>query len=69
VKAVVPLRVDIRDPSGRDAEFTGYYGAKDGQLRIRLDFAANDQAGAWQIRARELASRLAGECYVRVERR
>lgn len=69
VKAVVPLRVDIRDPSGRDAEFTGNYGAKDGQLRIRLDFAANDQPGDWQIRARELASRLAGEYYVRVERR
>lgn len=69
VKAVVPLRVDIRDPSGRDAEFTGYYGAKDGQLRIRLDFAANDQPGAWQIRVRELASRLAAEHYIEVERR
>ena len=69
VKAVVPLRLDIRDPSGRDAEFTGYHGAKAGQVRIRLDFAANDQAGAWQIRARELASRLVGECYVQVQPR
>ena len=43
--AIIPVRVDIRDPSGRDAERTGYYGAKDGRLELKLDLAANDQSG------------------------
>jgi hypothetical protein len=54
--AVIPLRVDIRDPDGRVAERTGWYGAKDGVLDLQLDFAANDLPGAWEIRVRELAS-------------
>ncbi|MBM4154972.1 MAG: hypothetical protein FJ221_08060 [Lentisphaerae bacterium] len=56
VDAVIPLRVDIRDPDGRVAERTGWYGAKDGVLELQLDFAANDLPGAWEIRVRELAS-------------
>jgi len=54
--AVIPLRVDSRDPDGRVAERTGWYGAKDGVLDLRLDFAANDLPGTWEIRVRELAS-------------
>jgi len=64
--AVVPLRVDIRDAAGRDAERTGYYGAKDGRLELKLDLAANDQPGMWQVRARELASGQEASRYVRV---
>jgi hypothetical protein len=64
--AVVPLRVDIRDPAGRDAERTGYYGAKDGRLELKLDLAANDSPGVWQIRVRELASGHAVSYYLRV---
>jgi hypothetical protein len=56
IGAVVPVRVDIRDPDGRVAERTGWYGAKDGVLDLRLDFAANDTPGTWEIRVRELAS-------------
>ena len=66
VDAVVPIRVDIRDPDGRQAEFSGYYGAANGELELRLDIAANDTPGIWQIRARELASRKRAEHYVRV---
>ena len=66
--AIIPVRVDIRDPSGRDAERTGYYGAKDGRLELKLDFAANDQPGTWQIRVRELASGRTADGYVRVEK-
>lgn len=66
--AIVPLRVDIRDPSGRDAERTGYYGAKDGRLELKLDFAANDSPGVWQIRARELASGQTTASYLRVSK-
>ncbi|MBU4459511.1 MAG: hypothetical protein KJ579_02995 [Verrucomicrobia bacterium] len=56
IGAVVPVRVDIRDPDGREAERSGWYGAKDGVLDLRLDFAANDTPGTWEIRVRELAS-------------
>ena len=66
--AIIPLRVDIRDPSGREAERTGYYGAKDGQLELKLDFAANDQPGDWQIRVRELASGRTESGYLRVSK-
>lgn len=64
--AVVPLRVDVRDSAGRDAERTGCYGAKDGRLELKLDLAANDQPGTWQIRVRELASGQTASCYLRV---
>ncbi|OHE81506.1 MAG: hypothetical protein A2107_11085 [Verrucomicrobia bacterium GWF2_62_7] len=66
--AVVPLRVDIRDSAGRDAERTGYYGAKDGRLELKLDLAANDSPGVWQIRARELASGQTAATHLRVTR-
>jgi hypothetical protein len=64
--AVVPVRVDLRDPHGRAAESTGFYGAKDGQLQIRADLAANDTPGLWRITARELASGIEHSAYVRV---
>ncbi len=56
IDAVLPLRVDIRDAEGRLAEFSGYYAAVDGQLRLELDIAANDPFGAWTVEVRELAS-------------
>jgi hypothetical protein len=64
--AVVPLRVDIRDSAGRDVERTGYYGAKDGRLELKLDLASNDRPGMWQVRVRELASGQTTSRYVRV---
>jgi hypothetical protein len=56
VDAVVPIEVDIRDAEGRRAEGSGYYGAADGRLEIRLDIAPNEPPGTWWIQARELAS-------------
>lgn len=56
VPAVIPLRVEILDPNGRPAEYSGHYGASHGVLRLRLDIAANDTPGVWQIRIRDLAS-------------
>jgi hypothetical protein len=64
--AVVPVRVEIRDPSGCEAEGGGYYGAKDGRLELTLDIAPNDRVGLWQIRVRELASGLEAVRYFRV---
>ncbi|MBM3475840.1 MAG: LamG domain-containing protein [Armatimonadetes bacterium] len=56
--AVVPVQVEILDPQDRPAEFSGYYGAKDGKVSLRMDLAANDAPGTWTIKATELASGL-----------
>ena len=56
VGAVIPVQVEILDGEGRPAEFSGYYGARDGQLALTLDIAANDAPGEWMIRLTELAS-------------
>ncbi|MCX7422609.1 MAG: hypothetical protein NT013_24135 [Planctomycetia bacterium] len=67
VPAVIPLRVDITDPAGRPAEGSGFYGATNGTLKLKLDIADNDTPGIWQIRVRELASGLIASGYVRVK--
>lgn len=56
IEATVPVQLNIRDPNGRLAEGSGYYGAKNGELLVKLDLAPNDDPGAWEITARELAS-------------
>ncbi len=56
--AVIPMHVEIRDPEGKLAEFSGDYGAANGNLDLRLDFASNDLPGQWSITARE---RLSGQ--------
>ncbi|MFO7973661.1 MAG: hypothetical protein R6V12_03415, partial [Candidatus Hydrogenedentota bacterium] len=66
VDAVVPIEVDIRDPDGRPAEFSGFYGARDGQLSLTLLPAPNDTPGMWTIEARELASGILTRHYFRI---
>jgi hypothetical protein len=66
VPAVIPLRVDITDPNGRPAEYSGDYGATNGVLKLQLDVAANDTPGVWQIRIRELASGKTATRFVRI---
>ena len=67
---MVPIRVEIVDPEGRKAEFSGSHAATSGQLTIPFDFAANDRVGVWEIRATELASGKSVRAYVRlVDRR
>ena len=67
LRAVVPAVVEMRDPNGRLAEGSGYYGIKDGTLSVRLDLAPNDDPGTWQITARELASRKTATAYFTVQ--
>ncbi len=64
--AVVPVEVQVRDPEGRLAEYSGAYGAADGQVEIALDIAANDPFGVWQIEVRDLASGQTANAYFRV---
>jgi hypothetical protein len=56
VDAVVPLEVKVLDAAGEAAEGSGYYGARDGRLALRLDIAPNDTPGRWRIAVTELAS-------------
>ncbi len=64
--AVVPVDIQIRDPAGRLAEFSGAYGAGNGEVELVLDIAANDPFGIWQVAARELASGQSAQGYFRV---
>jgi len=66
IDAVVPLSVHIFDPAGREAEFTGFYGAAAGVQSVNLDLAPNDRPGIWTIKAKELASGKSASAYVRV---
>jgi len=66
VPAVVPVRIEVIDPAGRVAEFSGYYGAKDGVVPLSLQIAKNDAPGMWTVRARELASGLEQSHFFRV---
>jgi len=66
IDAVVPVKVELLDPHGRATEFSGYYGAKDGQVQVTADLAPNDVPGLWRIRVQELASGQVADAYVRV---
>lgn len=56
IQAVVPLEVTITDAENKPAEFTGFYGAKDGVLKLQLFPASNEPTGKWTIKVCELAS-------------
>lgn len=58
VPAVLPLLVELRDPDGRFAEWSGHHAAIGARLELSLDFAVNDLAGPWHLRVRDLASGL-----------
>ncbi len=66
LSAVVPLKIAIRDPDGRPAEFSGYDAAIDGKRSLTIDIAPNDLPGLWQIEVRELASNQTATHYFRV---
>lgn len=68
VQAVIPMQTIIKDPDGKPAEFSGYYGARDGKVSINLSLASNDLPGMWTIEARELASGIVAHHYFRVAR-
>jgi hypothetical protein len=56
VPAMLPLHVELRDPDGRSAEFSGHYAAVGGRLEVVWDIASNDIPGPWHLRVRDLAS-------------
>jgi hypothetical protein len=56
VPAILPLHVELCDPDGRPAEFSGYYATVDGRLDLTFDIARNDLPGAWYLRVQDLAA-------------
>ncbi len=56
LKAIIPCYLEIIDPKGTISEFSGYYGARDSQLKVNYDIAENDLAGEWKVVVKELAS-------------
>ena len=65
-KAVIPVRVDIRDASGKAAEGSGFYAAENGILELSLDLAPNEDPGTWEVRVQELASGMEARKWMRV---
>jgi hypothetical protein len=65
-KAVVPVRVDVRDASGKSAEGSGFYAAENGIVEVSLDIAPNEDPGTWEIRVKELASGMEARKWMRV---
>ncbi len=68
IDAVVPVEVEITDSRGEAAEFSGFYGARDGKIDLELDLPINAAPGPWKIHARELASGRTGEATITVRR-
>ncbi|MEZ6089038.1 MAG: LamG-like jellyroll fold domain-containing protein [Pirellulaceae bacterium] len=66
INAVVPVRLSIVDPEGREVEGSGYYGAANGELSLTIDVAPNDRTGLWRVEAEELASGKLSTEYIRV---
>lgn len=56
IDAVVPLQVEILDPNGRTAEFSGYHATAGGELTLPLDIAVNDARGIWTVTVKEFAT-------------
>ena len=66
MKAIVPVRVDVRDANGKPAEGSGWYAAENGLFSLDLNIASNDDPGTWEIRVRELASGMESVKWMRV---
>lgn len=66
VPAVIPVEVKITDPAGREAEFSGSYGAAQGKLIIQATIATNDLPGLWRVETREGATGLQTSRYFQV---
>jgi len=65
-KAVIPVRVDIRDANGKSAEGSGFYAAENGIVELSLNLAPNEDPGTWEIRVKELASGMQAVKWMRV---
>jgi len=65
-KAVIPVRVDVRDANGKLTEGSGFYAAENGIVELDLNLAPNEDAGTWEVRVKELASGMEAVKWMRV---
>lgn len=65
-KAVIPVRVDVRDANGKLAEGSGFYAAENGIAELSLNLAPNEDPGTWEVRVKELASGMEAVKWMRV---
>lgn len=65
-KAIIPVRVDIRNANGSAAEGSGFYAAENGIIELSLNLAPNEDPGTWEIRVKELASGMEAVKWMRV---
>ena len=65
-KAVIPVRVDIRNANGSAAEGSGFHAAENGIIELSLNLAPNEDPGTWEIRVKELASGMEAVKWMRV---
>jgi hypothetical protein len=68
LKAVIPVKVEVRDANGVLTEGSGFYAAENGLLDLALDLAPNDDPGTWEVRAKELASGMEAVRWMKVAR-
>ena len=68
LKAVIPVKVEIRDANGVLTEGSGFHAAENGVLDLALDLAPNDDPGTWEVRVKELASGMEAVKWMRLKR-
>lgn len=68
LRAVIPVKVAIRDANGVLTEGSGYYAAVNGVVDLTLDLAPNDDPGTWEVRVKELASGMEAVKWMQVKR-
>lgn len=66
IDAVIPVKVEILDPDGRPAEYSGHHAVVGGELTIPWELAANDVRGVWTIRVEERATGQMTQQFVQV---
>jgi hypothetical protein len=60
------VRLEVFDPAGRLVRhYSGNVTVREGRAEFLIPFALNDAAGAWRVRARDVASGLVGEVVIR----
>ena len=67
LKAVIPVKVEIRDANGVLTEGSGFHAAENGLLDLMLDLAPNDDPGTWEVRVKELASGMEAVRWMRLK--
>lgn len=67
VEALLPLRLSVVDPQGRELDGSGYYCAADGVLVRRINIPLDALPGRWRVKVDERASGLSRETIIEIK--